>query len=369
MLDIARQRARLEPGLGKAIERVLEHTAFINGPEVRALEAALSEYAGVAHAVACANGTDALQIMLRALGIGAGDAVFVPSLTFVATAEAVALAGATPVFVDVGRESGTMDPDSLAATVAKVRDGRRLTPRAVLAVDLFSIPADHARLSQLCAAEDLFLCYDAAQSFGTETPWGRSGSYGTAAATSFYPSKSLGAFGDAGAVMTADGALAARIRAIANHGVEDGAHALVGTNSRLDTLQAAILLEKLGIFDEELAARRRIAHAYGEALDGLVQTPAVPEGVDPCWAYYVIRTPRRDALMSHLAEAGVPSVAYYRRPTHLHPAFAEAPRAPGGLPATEEWGETLLCLPSHPYLTDAEISQVIDAVRGFFTAR
>ncbi len=368
MLDIARQRARLEPGLSEAVGAVFDHTAFINGPEVRALEEALSAHAGVAHSIACGNGTDALQIMLRALGVGPGDAVFVPSLTFVATAEAVALAGATPVFVDVERESGTIDPESLARAVEATRPEGRLPPRAVVAVDLFSLPADHARLAELCAAEGLALTYDAAQSFGTETPWGRAGSYGVAAATSFYPSKSLGAFGDAGAVMTGDAALAARVRAIANHGVEDGAHAHLGTNSRLDSLQAAILLQKLAIFDEELAARRRIAARYGEAFSGLVETPAVPDGVDPCWAYYVIRTPRRDALMAHLAEAGVPSVAYYRRPTHLHPAFAEAPRAPGGLPVTEEWGETLLCLPSHPYLTDEEVEQIVTALRGFFGA-
>lgn len=362
MLDIARQRAALEPGLSEAVLGVLDHGAFINGPEVAELEQSLAAYVGVPHAIGCANGTDALQILLRAAGVRPGDVVFVPSLTYVATAEAVSLIGAEPVFVDVDIETACMSADSLAAA-AEAENGRA---RAVIAVDLFSLPADAARLGEIAAAHGLTLVIDAAQSFGTTLGNTRAGAFGDAAATSFYPSKSLGGYGDGGAMFTARDHIAEAARAIANHGVSNGQHTHVGTNSRLDSMQAAVLLQKLSVFDDELTRRRAIAARYSEALADVATVPVPPKGSDPCWAYYVIRTDRRDALQAHLAERDIPSVAYYKQPIHAQPAFAETRTAPGGLPATEAYADELLCLPSHPYLSEDEVGRVIEGVRGFF---
>jgi dTDP-4-amino-4,6-dideoxygalactose transaminase len=286
MLDVERQRAALEPGLSEAVMAVLDHGQFIGGPEVKELEDALGAYAGVAHTVGCANGTDALQILLRAMGVGPGDQVFVPSLTYYATAEAAAFAGAEPVFVDVDLATACMDADSLAAAVEAVKaEGGR--PKAVIAVDLFSLPADYAAIGAVCAEHGMKLLIDAAQSFGTVTGNGRACAQGDAAATSFYPSKSLGGYGDGGAMFSNDPDIAADARAIARHGLTNGAHTHIGTNSRLDSIQAAILLKKLSVFDDELAARRQTARIFSEAFAPHLTVPAPPEGSDPCWAYYV----------------------------------------------------------------------------------
>ncbi len=366
MLDLRRQRAALEPGLSDAMARVLDHGGFVNGPEVAALEAALRERLGIAHAVACANGTDALALLLRADGIGPGDAVFVPTVTFAATAEAVGLCGASPVFVDVEPDTGLLSPQSLREAVALVRRGD-LRPRAVLAVDLFSLPHDHRAVGEIARAEGLLHYADCAHSIGTQTPDGPCGTLTDGAATSFYPSKALGCYGDGGAAFTADDGRALRLRRIANHGIAPGetAHLALGTNSRLDTLQAAVLLAKLGAFDREIEARRAICDRFNRELSNTCGTPLPPEGVLPVWSYYVIRHPRRDALQEHLKARGVASVAYYRAPLPDHPAFAGAPAAPGGLPGTRRYTSELLCLPSHPYMTEAEVEAVIDGVRSF----
>ncbi len=365
LIELARQRAALEPRLTETFARVAKHGAFIGGPEVAALEAALAARVGIGHAVACANGTDALQLLLRAAGIGAGDAVFVPSLTFVATVEAVILAGAVPVLIDVDPATGTMCPDSLQrALTDRACPGR---PRAVIAVDLFSLPADQIRIGALAAQHGLLHLVDASHSIGTETADGACGALATASTTSFYPSKALGCYGDGGAVFLHDSELAARVRAVANHGVRagQGVHTLLGTNSRLDTIQAAILLEKLAIFDVEVATRRRIATRYQRDLAPFCTLPTVAPGVRPVWSYYAIRHPRRDALQAHLKARGIASVAYYRVPTHAQPAYGELHVAPGGLPITEAFAASLLCLPLHPYLSEAEVDRVIAGVRSF----
>lgn len=367
VFDLARQKAAISARLEAAMARVMDHMQFVGGPEVGALETALAARLGGGHAVACANGTDALQIMLRAAGIGAGDAVAVPSLTFAATAEAVKLVGGVPVFVDTDPGRATLCPESLDRAIAAGLRGDMPRLRAVLPVDLFSIPADHPAIAERAEAHGLVHLVDAAHSYGTETPWGPCGTQGLAAATSFYPSKALGGYGDAGAVFTADEGMARRMKGIAHHGVLPGGseHALLGTNSRLDSLQAAVLLCKLEIFDAEIAARRRIAARYLDALGDHCTLPEVPADCAPVWSYFCIRHPERDALSAHLAERGIRSVAYYRQPTHLHPAFAGDPVAPGGLAGTMAYAETLLCLPVHPYLDAAEVEAVIDAVRGF----
>lgn len=370
LVDLPRQRAALEPRLSGAIQRVLDHGGYINGPEVAAFEAALAVHLGGGQVIGCSSGTDALVLLLMAAGIGPDDAVIVPSLTFVATAQAVALVGATPVFADVREKDMTLCPESTRAAIAALRNAGGPVPRAVIAVDLFSLPADHAALSALCGEEELLLFYDAAHSVGTQTPFGPCGLYGKGAATSFYPSKALGAYGDAGGVLTTDPAFAARIRQVAQHGAEGAAgHTRVGMNGRLDTLQAAILLEKLAVFGDENQARRAIAARYLAALDGSCGLPCVAGGVAPVWSYFCITHPERDALQAHLAAQGISAVAYYRVPTHLQPAYRGYPVVPGGLPMTEHLADRLLCLPAHAYLREDEVEQVIEAVTAFSPRR
>lgn len=364
LVDLRRQRRALEPGLGAALARVLDHGAFVNGPEVAEFESRLAARLGVGHAVGCGSGTDALHLLLRAAGIGPGDAVIVPALTFAATAEAVAVAGATPVFADVRPADSTLCPDSAARALAALRAEGGPRPRAVMPVDLFSLPADTAALADLCRAEGLRLFHDAAHSVGTDTALGPCGALGDGAATSFYASKALGGFGEGGAAMTDDADLAAAMRSLRNHGIEDGGHARIGLNARLDTLQAAVLLEKLRLFDAETARRREIAARYRAELAGVCDLPEPPPGCAPVWSYFAVTHPRRDALEAHLAERGVGSVAYHARPTHLHPAYRGFPTVPGGLPITERIAGRLLCLPLHPYLTDDEVARVIEGVRS-----
>lgn len=369
LVDLERQREALEPGLTNAVLKVLAHGAFVGGPEVAALQAALETRVGVPHVVPCANGTDALQLLLRASDIGAGDCVFVPSLTFAATAEAVLLVGAEPMFVDVLPDAGTICPQSLSRAIDAVKAEGRLCPRAAIAVDLYSIPADYQALDALCRSQGLLLFSDAAHSIGTTTPTGNCGAFGDGAATSFYPSKALGCYGDGGAVFTRDPGLAERLRSIANHGVTRSgpAHERVGTNSRLDSLQAAVLLEKLKVFDDELGVRREIAASFIDALDGLCGLPVVAPGVAPAWSYFAIRHPARDRLKQHLEARGIRAVTHYATPMHDQPAFAASPVAPGGLPATRAFADSLLCLPLHPYLSHAERKQIIDGLLSFLS--
>lgn len=365
-IDITRQRDACEPAISEAIHRVLDHGKFVSGPEVQELERRLAAYLGVKHAIACANGTDALQVLLRGAGVGHGDAVFVPSLTYAATAEAVRLTGATPIFVDVDVATGCLSSESLAAAVTGYQGD--LTAKAVLAVDLFGIPADHAALSDVAKAHGLKLFYDAAQSLGSVGASGMCGAVGDGAATSFYPSKSLGCFGDGGAMFTNDDDLAAMLRVVRDHGLygEPRAHRVLGTNSRLDTFQAAILLVKLDVFEDELKKRQAIADRYVADLSGVVGLPHVPEGADPCWSYYRITTDRRDDLDAFLRARGVPSVVYYREATHLQPAFADCPVGARGLSGTKKLSATQLCLASHPYLTEPELDMIVGAVQAFF---
>ncbi len=366
-IDVNRQRAACEPAMTEAILAVLDHGRFVSGPEVAELEGKLSAYLGVKHAVACANGTDALQVMLRSADIGHGDAVFIPSLTYAATAEAVMLAGATPVFVDVEVVSGNMDAKALRAALAGFAEDQ-LTPKAVLAVDLFGIPAEHEALQEVATEFGLKLFYDAAQSYGSIGRSGMCGALGDGAATSFYPSKSLGCFGDGGAMFTNDDTIADAMRVVRDHGLYGAprAHRVLGTNSRLDTIQAAVLLTKLTVFDDELAKRQAIADRYAAEIGDVVETAKAPDGTDPCWSYYRVTTDRRDELHAYLSDRGVPAVVYYKEATHLQPAFADAPIGAGGLPGTEELSRTQMCLPVHPYLSDAEQDMVIKAVRDFF---
>ncbi|MCC5975468.1 MAG: DegT/DnrJ/EryC1/StrS family aminotransferase [Rubellimicrobium sp.] len=368
MVDLDRQEAVMRDDIRQAIDGVLAHKCFVNGPEVRDLETALAERLGHGwHAIGCANGTDALQLMLRAGGIGAGSCVALPSLTFAATAEAVRICGAEPVFVDIDRQTGTLCPTSLTRAFKAASDGHLPPISAVLPVDLFAIPADHGAIREIATRHGALHFVDAAHSYGGISAEGPCGTQGFASALSFYPSKALGCYGDGGAVLTADPENEMRVRAIANHGVlaNTGEHRIVGTNSRLDSIQAAILLVKLRHFDAEIAARQRIAQIYIEALGNHCVVPEVPAGARPVWSYFAIHHRNRDALMEHLSGQGISSVAYYRRTLDLQPAFAHEACVPGGLPETRQFSETLLCLPIDPYLDDDELDRIIRAIRTF----
>jgi dTDP-4-amino-4,6-dideoxygalactose transaminase len=363
-VDLQAQRRRLQGRIEAAIARVVESGAFIMGPPVAELERELAAYVGVRHAIGCASGALALELVLRAWGIGPGDAVLVPAFTFAATAEAPALAGATPVFCDVLPDSFNLDPASLRAGIALARE-RGLAPRAVIPVDLFGQPCDYEVIGAIARAEGLLVLQDAAQSFGASRHGRRAGAHGDAAATSFYPAKPLGCYGDGGAVFTDSDALAETVRSLLFHGRGPGGqydNVRVGMTGRLDTIQAAVLLEKLAILDEELAARQAVAERYSAALAGLVTTPRIAAGVRSAWAQYTILTPDRDGLARALRAQGVPSMVYYPRTLADQPAFAPAPRTP--LPVARAFAEQVLSLPMHPYLEAADQARVVAAIRA-----
>jgi dTDP-4-amino-4,6-dideoxygalactose transaminase len=371
-IDLQAQRARLGARLERAIGTVLEHGQYILGPEVGTLEAKLAAFAGAGHAIACANGTDALALALMAKGIGPGDAVLVPAFTFVATAEAVALMGATPVFCDVREDTFNLDPDHLETGLETART-QGLTPRAVIPVDLFGQPADYERIEAFCAAHDLWLLADAAQSFGATYRGRRTGSIGLLAATSFFPAKPLGCYGDGGAVFTADGGLANALRSLRVHGQgrDKYDNVRIGMNGRLDTLQAAIMLEKLDIFEDEILSRQRVAARYGEMLADLVQVPEVAAGVTSVWAQYTIQVDRvvRDRLVRALAAAGIPTALYYPIPLHRQKAYRHFPAPAGGLPVAERLAGRVLSLPMHPYLDEPTQTRIAMAVRAGLNGR
>ncbi|MCC2687842.1 MAG: DegT/DnrJ/EryC1/StrS aminotransferase family protein [Rhizobiaceae bacterium] len=366
-IDLGAQRERLGDRLKTAIDRVVKGGRYILGPEVTEFEEKLAAYVGVRHCVACANGTDALLLPLYATGIGPGDAVFVPSFTFAATAEVVALAKAEPVFVDVDPHTYNIDPESLQAAIAAVRAEGRLRPRAVIPVDLFGLAADYPAISGIAEHEALLVIEDAAQSIGGSRGGSMCGSFGTVGATSFYPAKPLGCYGDGGAMFTNDGDFAEKLRSFAFHGKGetqyDNVH--VGLNSRLDTLQAAILIEKLAILEEEMQARQKVARRYAEGLSGVVKVAQVPEGNRSAFAQFAIETAGRDMLKAFLQERGIPSVIYYVKPLHQQPAYRHFPRTPSGLPVSEGLPERILCLPMHPYLTEADQDLIIAAIADF----
>lgn len=366
-VDLAAQRQRLGTRIDAAVARVHEHGQYIMGPEVFELEERLADYCGARHAISCSSGTDALLLALLARQVGPGDAVFVPTFTFAATAEVVALVGATPVFVDVDAETFNIDPASLRAAVSGVRDEGHLHPACVVAVDLFGLPADYDAIHEVTTDNGMWLLADAAQSFGA-TYHGRTvGTLGDVTATSFFPAKPLGCYGDGGAVFTDDDETAGILRSLRVHG--QGTHKYenvrVGINGRLDTIQAAILLEKLTILDDERAARAAIADRYAEALEGVVATPACLQGVSSAWAQYTIRHPTRDGLAGALRSSGVPTAVYYPLPLHRQPAYKSDVRT--AMPVAEDLAQTVLSLPIHPYLSTAQQCGVVEAIQRAVT--
>ena len=365
-IDVGAQRRRLGTRIDEAIKRVTDHCQFIMGPEVFALEKDLAAFCGARHAISVASGTDALVLVLMAKGIGAGDAVFCPSFTFSATAESIALVGATPVFVDVDEATFNIDVASLERAVATAQR-LDLAPKAVMAVDLFGLPADYDAIGRVAAKHSLFVIDDAAQSFGARYQNRKVGMLGDVSATSFFPAKPLGCYGDGGAVFTDDDKLADLVKSLRNHGqgVDRYDNVRVGINGRLDTIQAAVLIEKLKIFPDEISARERVAQRYNALLSATVTVPQVPAGYGSVWAQYTIRLSgsRRDALAAALRGQGIPTAMYYPKPTHRQTAYQYYPVSDGGLPVTERLADEVLSLPMHAYLDEATQDRIVAAVR------
>lgn len=365
-IDLAAQQARLRPALDRGIAAVLDDGRYILGPQVGQFEKELAEFCGVRHCLSCANGTDALQLALMAFGVTSGDAVFVPSFTFAATAEVVALVNATPVFVDVLPNTFNMDPESLKRAIGYARDAG-LNPACVIPVDLFGLPADHDQIAATAREAGLRIIDDCAQGFGAVYHGKTIGSIGDIAATSFFPAKPLGCYGDGGAVFTDDDELAELLDSFRIHG--KGPHKYdnerIGLNSRLDTLQAAILLEKLTLYPEEIELRQRVAERYTNALSNRYETPRVPEGLTSVWAQYTLKTAsgdERDALQARAKEAGIPTMIYYPIPLHQQKAYSGFPADPEGLPVSEDLANRVISLPMHPYLKPDVQDRIVEAV-------
>jgi dTDP-4-amino-4,6-dideoxygalactose transaminase len=372
LIDLVAQRRRLGKSIDEAISRVLDHCQFINGPEVGQLEAALAAFTGAKHVVSCASGTDALLMVLMAKGVGRGDAVLCPSFTFCATGEAVALTGATPVFVDVDETSFNMAVPSLERGIATARK-LGLRPKAVMPVDMFGQSADHDPIAAIAAAEGMFVLDDAAQAFGASYKGRRLGTSALATATSFFPAKPLGCFGDGGAIFTGDDELAHTLRSIRVHGQGSDKYDNVrfGLTGRLDTMQAAILIEKLKIFEDEIAARNQVAERYGQGLGNVVSIPRLASGCTSVWAQYTIRLPQgsdRNSFAAMLKAQGIPTAIYYPKSMHQQTAYRDFPVADGGLPVSETLSNDVISLPMHAYLDQPTQERIIKAVRRAFGA-
>jgi dTDP-4-amino-4,6-dideoxygalactose transaminase len=365
-IDVAAQRRRLGSAIDEAVIRVLNHCQFILGPEVRTFESDLAAFCGARHVVTCASGTDALVLALRAMGVGPGDAVLCPSFTFCATAEVAALVGATPVFVDVDVKTFNIDAKGIAGAVEIARQVG-LNPKAIIPVDLFGLPADHAAIRTAAAADNLLILDDAAQSFGATSDNRRLGTFGLCTATSFFPAKPLGCYGDGGAVMTDDDGLADAMRSLRVHGQGSDKYdnVRIGLASRLDTIQAAILIEKLKIFPDEIDPRNAIARRYNEGLSDVAIVPGVPSGMTSVWAQYTIRVQggRRDMLAAELKAERIPTAIYYPIPLHRQQAYKQYPVGKGGVAMSDRLADEVISLPMHAYLDTSTQDRIIDAIR------
>ena len=377
-IDLQAQRLRLGQPLEDAILKVVRSGAYIMGPEIAAFEKALGAFGEAPFVLSCGSGTEALQLPLMAWGIGPGDAVFCPSFTFAATAEVMPLVGASPVFVDILPDTFNLDPVRLDAAIEAVKAEGKLTPKAVIAVDLFGQPADYPAIAAVAAKHGLKLIADSAQGFGCTLNGHHPLHWADVATTSFFPAKPLGCYGDGGAVLSKDSAfhdllVSLRVHGQAVKGDIEGRtfdhdpkylNMRVGMNSRMDTIQAAVLLQKLSIFADEIEARNRVADRYAAGLSDVVTTPLVIDGGVSVWAQYTIETGDREGLIAHLKEAGVPTAVYYPIPIHKQGVYSGYP-APGGLPVTEAKSATVMSLPMHPYLTADDQDQVISAIRSY----
>jgi len=363
-IDLKAQRDRIRDKIDAAVMGVIDHCGFIMGKEVGEFEAQLAEFVGVKHAMGCGNGTDALQLVLMAAGITKGDAIFVPAFTFVATAEIAPLVGATPVFVDVLPDTFNMDPASLEAGIETAK-AEGLTPKMVIPVDLFGQPADYPAINEIAQRHGMVVMADAAQGLGGSLNSVKAGALATWTTTSFCPAKPLGCYGDGGAVMTDDDDRAALLKSLRIHGKGGDKYdnVRVGVNSRLDTIQAAVLKEKLAIFPDELDARDRVAAKYSESLRDIAEVPTVVDGARSAWAQYTLKVDNRADVQAKLKDKGVPSVVYYPIPMNQQSGYTDYPVVNGGVPVSDALAQRVLSLPMHPYMDDETQDRIIDAVR------
>ncbi len=367
--DLSAQYAHLKKEIDAGVAEVIEGCHFISGPQVERFEQELCAFTGRRYCVSVANGTDALLMPLMAKGIGPGDAVFVPSFTFVATAEVATLRGATPVFCDVLEGTFNLDPDSLLEQIQRVKKEGKLRPRAVIPVDLFGQPADFERILPICREYGLFVIEDGAQGFGGEIRGHKACSFGDISATSFFPAKPLGCYGDGGAIFTDDKEFYDLLVSIRVHGKGTFKYDNIrpGLNSRLDTLQAAILLPKLHAFEKENTVRNKAAALYTSLLKDRFDVPEVPEGFSSSWAQYTIKaedSAHRDRLMKGLEKAGIPSMVYYPKPLHFQDVYKPLGYRPGSLPVSESLSGRVLSLPMHGYITEEIVASVCDVLKS-----
>lgn len=368
-IDLKAQQQVIFPSLMERIQRVLSHGQYIMGPEIQELEGCLASYTGVKHAVSCSSGTDALLMPLLAYGVGPGDAIFTTPFTFIATAEVIQLLGATPVFVDIEPRTFNIDPNLLAAAITALDRNPKtahLKPKGIIPVDLFGQPADYDRINAIAHQHGLFVLEDAAQSFGATYKGKRACALADVAATSFFPAKPLGCYGDGGAIFTNDDQLAELLRSIRVHG--KGSHKYdnvrIGLNGRLDTLQAAIVLAKMEVFDNEIVARQQVAQRYHQGLKEVVAVPYVAAECSSAWAQYSVLSDHRAGLQQKLKEASIPTVVYYPLPLHLQGAFTHLGYKSGDFPSSEEAAAKIFSLPMHPYLGQPQQERIIAALKS-----
>ncbi|MFB0917462.1 MAG: DegT/DnrJ/EryC1/StrS family aminotransferase [Clostridiaceae bacterium] len=366
--DLKAQYSKLKDDIDSRVLSVMSHGKYINGPEVKELEKQLAEYVGVKHCITCGNGTDALMLVLKAWGIGKGDCVFVPDFTFFASAEVISLVGATPIFVDVDPRTFNIDPEKLVEMISKVKAEGNYDLKAVIAVDLFGLPADYEKLEAICKLNNLKLLEDGAQGFSGRIGDRYNCSFGDAATTSFFPAKPLGCYGDGGAIFTNDVDLEKLIRSYAVHGKGEDKYdnVRIGVNSRLDTIQASILLSKFeALKTYEWVDTNNAANYYTELLKDYVEVPYIPENFYSGWAQYTIKlkdTETRDKVSSKLKEKGIPTMVYYKKPMHLQTAFNNLPYYEEELKVSTELCDQVLSLPLSPYISKEEIKKVADAI-------
>jgi dTDP-4-amino-4,6-dideoxygalactose transaminase len=365
-IDLKKQQDIIRKRLDKRISSLLDHSHYIMGPEVFELEEKLAQYVGVKHCISCSSGTDALLIPLMAMGIGPGDAILTTPFTYIATAEVIRLVGATPVFVDIDPDTFNINPDLIPEAVQfALRKG--LNPKVIIPVDLFGFPADYEKIEKYANENDLLILEDAAQGFGGSINEKKAGSFGNVAATSFFPAKPLGCYGDGGAIFTDDYDLAQIMLSIRVHGsgTDKYDNVRLGINGRLDTLQAAVLLEKLTIFPDEVIKRNKVAQYYSLNMQKYLKTPNIPEGFISSWAQYSILARsniERELIIKHLKEAEIPSMIYYRLPLHLQEVFSDLEYVKGDFPVSEDCAERIFSIPMHPYLEKGQQDNIIEAL-------
>lgn len=364
-IDLKKQYQHLGKQIDEGIQNVLDHGSYVMGPEITQLEDNLANFCGAKHAISCSSGTDALLLGLMAYDVGPGDAIFTTPFTFFATAEAIAILGATPVFVDIDPKTFNIDPNELAKTIQDTKNQGQLNPKGIMPVNLFGLCPDFDAINSIATENELFVIEDTAQGFGGEYKGRISGSLGDISATSFFPAKPLGCYGDGGAVFTSDDSLAAKIKSLRVHGQGSNKYdnVRIGLNARMDTIQAAVLLVKLQAFPHEIALRQKVATEYSSALDGLVETPFIPEGYKSVWAQYSVLSENRELIQSALSKADIPSVVYYVTPCHLSTAFKNLGYKKGDMPISESISQRILSLPMHPYVEEGFADQVAKIIK------